>query len=226
MNRKGFINALLVFFLIAWTGCGGCGDKADEPGADDTEVSGSTTDDNTGDEPQSLGDAMNQAQKAVKDAMGGGEGVEPVDFRKLRDLLPEDLPGMDRTNAEGQKSGMMGINVSQAEGTYEGDGGRITITIIDMGTLKGAAMFGYAWLMAEIDRESDDGYERTTKYKGFPAYEKMDRNGDQEDYSYQVVVGERFIVSFEGDNVTKAKMETARDRVPFGKLDDMKNEGT
>ncbi len=219
MKNRRLLCILLALLLTAWTGCGGGGEQDQEAAP---QENAGTPDPGDADTPQSMGEAMEQLGKAF----GGGEGAEPIDFRKLKDLLPEDLPGMKRTNAEGQKSGAMGIKVSQAEATYEGDDGRITITIVDMGTLKGAAMLGYAWLMADIDRESDTGYERTTKYKGYPAFEKMERYGDEENYEMQVVVGERFIVSIDGDNVSKKQAETARDRVDYGKLDGMKNEGT
>jgi hypothetical protein len=121
---------------------------------------------------------------------------------------------------------MMGIKISQAEGEYRGeDNSRIEITILDMGTMKSAAMFGYAWLMAEIDRESDTGYERTTKYKGYPAYEKMERRGETERFESQVVVGERFIVSINANNASEDQIEAAREGIDYDDLEDRKNEG-
>lgn len=234
MTKHFFLTILTVGCLVAFTGCIGCGDRDAEEEA--TSEEGTASNENTnenenesdGEEPQSMADAMKQAEEAVKQAMGSeGEVVEPVDFRVLRDMLPEDLPGMERTNAEGQKSGAMGIKVSQAEGTYQGeDNSRVEITIIDMGTMKSAAMFGYAWLMAEIDRESDTGYERTTKFKGYPAYEKMERRGGTERFESQVVVGERFIVAIKATNATEEQIEEARDSIDYDELEDRKDEGT
>lgn len=228
MTKHFFLTILMVGCLVAFTGCGGSEDPADEAAPEDNLSSNENANENESEgdseEPQSVADAMQQMQDAMS---GEGEAVEPVDFRVLRDMLPEDLPGMERTNAEGQKSGAMGIKVSQAEATYQGeDNSRVEITIIDMGTMKSAAMFGYAWLMAEIDREGDTGYERTTKYKGYPAYEKMERGGNTERFESQVVVGERFVVAIEATNATEEQIEAARNSIDYDDLEDLKDEGT
>ena len=118
----------------------------------------------------------------------------------------------------------MGIKMSQAEAVYEGGGGRIDLDIIDMGTLKGAAMLGYAWLMAEIDRESDTGFERTTTYKDHPAYEKCEQSGDGMDCEFQVVVSDRFVVSIEGSNVEVDQMEEAREEIDYDDLKGLADE--
>lgn len=232
MTKPFFLTLILAGCLVIFIGCGG-GDDAAEDMPPEENVSSNengNTNDNDNEEPQSMAEAMGQAEQAMQQmqqAMGGdGEAVEPVDFRVLKDMLPEDLPGMERTNAKGEKTGMMGIKISQAEGEYRGeDNSRIEITILDMGTMKSAAMFGYAWLMAEIDRESDTGYERTTKYKGYPAYEKMERRGETERFESQVVVGERFIVSINANNASEDQIEAAREGIDYDDLEDRKNEG-
>jgi hypothetical protein len=228
MTKHFFLTILIAGCLVAFTGCGGGEDPADEAAPEDNISSNENANENESEgdseEPQSVADAMQQMQDAMS---GEGEAVEPIDFRVLRDMLPEDLPGMERTNAEGQKSGAMGIKVSQAEATYQGeDNSRVEITIIDMGTMKSAAMFGYAWLMAEIDRESDTGYERTTKFKGYPAYEKMERSGNTERFESQVVVGERFVVAIKATNATEEQIDTARNSIDYDDLEDRKDEGT
>lgn len=225
MTKHFFLTLFLVGCLVAFTGCGGDEDLAEEEAPEENMAERETNGENESEneEPESIADAMQQMQEAMQN---NNADVEPVDFRVLRDMLPEDLPGMERTNAEGQKSGAMGIKVSQAEATYEGeDNSRVEITIIDMGTMKSAAMFGYAWLMAEIDRESDTGYERTTKYKGYPAYEKMERRGNTDRFESQVVVGERFVVAIEATNATEEQIEEARESIDYDDLEDRKDEG-
>ncbi len=170
---------------------------------------------------------LTNALGAMAGASGSGGSVEPIDHRELKVLLPESLPGRSRVNARGEKGGFMGIKTSMAEGEYgsEGSDGNITITITDMGTMKGLAKFGYAWLAAEIDNESDNGYERTTRFKDFPAYEKYDRDGDYQHGEMQVVVGERFIVSASGDGVSMNDIKGALNQVDIAKLDGMKMVG-
>lgn len=54
-----------------------------------------------------------------------------------------------------------------------------------MGSMKGlAGMTAFAWSWAEIDKESDDGFERTFEYKGHKAYEKYDTNYKNGEYRY------------------------------------------
>ena len=226
MTKYHFLTILMVACLVVITGCGGEEDGADAatPEENMAEQENANENESENDEPESVADAMQQMQEAMS---GNGEAVEPVDFRVLRDMLPEDLPGMERTNTEGQKSGAMGIKMSEAQATYQGeDNSRVEITIIDMGTMKSAAMMGYAWLMAEIDRESDTGYERTTKYKGYPAYEKMEQRGNTERFESQVVVGERFVVAIEANNATEEQIEEARESIDYDDLEGRKDEGT
>ncbi|HMB89784.1 MAG TPA: hypothetical protein VKP65_02995 [Rhodothermales bacterium] len=226
MTKYYFLTILMVACLVVFTGCGGEEDGTDEAVPEENMAGHEDANENESenDEPESVADAMQQMQEAMS---SNGEAVEPVDFRVLRDMLPEDLPGMERTNTEGQKSGAMGIKMSEAQATYQGeDNSRVEITIIDMGTMKSAAMMGYAWLMAEIDRESDTSYERTTKYKGYPAYEKMEQRGNTERFESQVVVGERFVVAIEANNATEAQIEEARESIDYDDLESRKDEGT
>ena len=51
-----------------------------------------------------IGDAMAAMGAAVSGTANGGKKVETVDYHKLKDLLPESLPGMRRTEATGEKN--------------------------------------------------------------------------------------------------------------------------
>lgn len=150
--------------------------------------------------------------------------VEPVDFRKLRELLPETVGDLERTNMEGQKGGAMGVSISTAEATYEGEERRrLTIKIADLGAVSGFAMFGYGWAMADIDRESSSGYEKTTEYEGHKAHEKYNR--DSRRGEMQVLVADRFVVEVEGRDVEMETVKNALAQVNLDALVDMKDEG-
>jgi hypothetical protein len=159
----------------------------------------------------------------------GRPPAEPVDFRRLQELLPEEAVGLPRTNREGERSGAMGMTVSQATGTYEGtpnsDGvaPRLTIKISDLGGIGAAAMFGAAWTMASIDRESERDYERTTQIGGHPGYIKYDR--ESRSGNFQAFVAGRFLVEADGQNVTDDQLQEALTSVSFRQLDGMKDEG-
>ena len=65
----------------------------------------------------------------------GGQKVDPVDFRELKALLPEDIDGMKRGEAQGEKSGMGGLNVATAQARYSsGADTSLQLKITDMGS--------------------------------------------------------------------------------------------
>ncbi len=118
------------------------------------------------DEPKNPIEAFQQMADKAKDMQENGP-VDPVDFRKLKDILPERAAGLERTEATGEKNGAMGFSLSQAEGKY-GDGeASLEIEITDTGGVGGMAMMGMAaWAMAEVDKETATGYEKTTRIDG------------------------------------------------------------
>lgn len=167
------------------------------------------------------------AENAFSKLLGGGEKVEPVDFRKLKELLPETLAGLPRTSSSGEKTGMMGMRISKAEAEYRSEDGqqRLKVTITDMGSVRGIGMLGLNWLMVEVDKESDTGYERTTEYRDHPAYEKFQQNGDYQNGETNVFVAERFIVAVNGTGVDMDTIKDARDDLGIRQLEAMKDEG-
>jgi len=175
---------------------------------------------------QGGGEDMAEAMKKMGEAMTGGKKVEPVDFRELKALLPEGIPGMKRTNATGERNAAFGINVSEAEGNYETEDGssNMSIKITDMGSISGlTAMAAFGWAMADFDRETDNGYEKTTQFSGHKAFEEYD-NSDQSG-KVQVLVAERFIIEANGYNVKMDAIKSALGKVNLGKLEGWKNFG-
>lgn len=174
-----------------------------------------------------MGEAIGGAAGAAAGAAvtAGVKAEEPVDFRALKDLLPEDLPGMKRTSAEGEKAGAMGFVASNAEGRYQAEGGgNITVKITDVGAMTGiGALAAFAWATAEIDRETENGYERTTTQKGYKGYEKYDRSSKSGEVS--LLVANRFVVGIDGYDISMDQLKAALDRIDLGKLEGMKNVG-
>lgn len=160
------------------------------------------------------------------EALSEGKKVETVDFRELRNLLPESLSGMKRTNATGEKTTSFGLSISHARGDYSDEEGTksIDIDITDMGNMAGfAGMAMYAWAFGEFDRETDSGYEKTTTFKGSRAFEKFDTVNNSGTLS--VIVGKRFIVQIEGYNVSMAEIKDAAGSVDISRLDSWKDYG-
>ncbi len=205
--------ALLLVAVVSLSACAG---NDDGPTADDGPLANL----------RRMGEAAEEMQQRQED---GQAAAEPVDFRRLRELLPETVAGLPRTNAEGAREGFGGMNVSHAEGTYDGPAGtdgaapHVELKVTDMSGAGMAAMLGAAWTMASVDRESDRDYERTVRIDGNPGYEKydtVDRTGD-----FQVMIADRFLVQASGRGVTDDQLREALRAVSFRALEGMRDEG-
>lgn len=213
-----------LFFTLA---CGSAGDEAEEVSsalqgladAVNKEVGDKATEANLEGAAKSLQDAMRQLGDATK-------GPEPVDFRELKKLLPKKLRGFETGESSGEKTTMSGFGISKAETTYtHDDGGRITVVITDAGGMSGVIRAAsFAWAAVDLEKEWDDGFERTVDGgEGVRRYEKYDE-GDRRGEINAFVVG-RFAVGIQGRDVDFAQLEKARDKVDFDELVKMKDLG-
>ena len=199
------------FFSVLWclllgallTTCGG-----------DSEAPAETPE-TSNEAPQSVAEAMQEVEKAVEQ-MNDGKAVEVIDFRELKALLPQRLLGMERTAHEGEKAGAMGIVVSNAEAEYEDGDRRLQVKIVDTGGIMGAAMGMAAWAKVEVDRETQDGYERTTTIDGHKAFESYQT--DTGTGELNLLIDERIVVSLEGRNLEPAALRTALEQLDLEEL--------
>jgi hypothetical protein len=169
-------------------------------------------------------DAMN-ALSAAMGAANGGKKVETIDASVLKGMLPADLDGMKRTEASGEKSSAMGINVSTAEGHYSDNSSKsMTVKITDIGSMTGlAGMATYAWASTTIDRETETGYEKTSTFNGYKSHEKYDKASKNGELS--TLVGGRFAVEVSGSGVDIDAIKDAMTKVDLKKLESMKDQG-
>ena len=201
-------NALWIGFVSVslLTGCGG--DKEEEK-KDEESVS-----------MMGAASALKEMAAQAEDMQKNGP-VATVDFRALKELLPTDADGLPRKEATGEKNGTAGFSVSTATAKYANDdqSERIELSIVDAG---GAAMMMglAAWSMIEVDKETDDGYEKTGSMNGNKSYEKYD-NGDK-DGEVAVLVNKRFIVTAKGRGVSMDKIKAALEDVDMDKLASLK----
>ena len=166
---------------------------------------------------------MQQLMQAMGSMMAANSNAAPVaDFREMKALLPTALTGMKRTQAGGEKTGAMGMIVSYAEATYESEsGGTVEIKITDnsgLGQLM--ALSQASWMSMEIDRETENGYEKTTTIGGAKALEKYDntdRSGE-----IQIMIDNRFMVQVTGNDVDAALLTEAAEKIDLKKLAEIK----
>lgn len=149
--------------------------------------------------------ALEQAQKAIQDA-NLKQPVEPVNFRKLQELMPESIAGFTRTNLGGETTGALNMKFSKAEGRYKSDDGKnLRIDIVDTGGLGFGLASAAAWSTVTIDKEDENGYERSGTLGGNKSFEKFRKSGS--DCEVAVVAENRFVVTA---NCRGCDMETVR----------------
>jgi hypothetical protein len=210
------MRARLTVMLLLVAACG----KSDEQKAAEAAAK------QMGEALAAAGAAGTTGAAAAAGALAAGQASDAVDFRVLKELLPEDINGMPRTSSDGEKNSAMGFTMSRAEARYEtqGTNANIRIEISDAGAMTGmAAMAAFAWASMEVDRESETGYEKTTTIKGYRGYEKFDRQTNFAELS--ILVGGRFMVELEGNEVGIDGLKAALDKLDLGKLEGMKGFG-
>lgn len=136
-------------------------------------------------------DKLEEAGKQLEAASKGD--VKMIDSAALQALLPASVAGMPRTAIELNAVGKMGKG---AEATYEADGKRIELTIVDSAGLGALANLGAA-MGVEQSREDADGFERTSTQDGQLVIEEWNKKSASGSYTRQLAG--RFMVKAEGD---------------------------
>jgi hypothetical protein len=172
-------------------------------------------------EPKSGIEALQQLADKAKD-MQSREPVDPVDFRKLKELLPEEIAGLKRSESSGSKEGAMGFTISRAEASYSGESdASMQLEILDTGGIAGVATMALAaWTMADIDKETETGYEKTTKLEGYKAFEKY--NSQDKSGELNVLVADRYVVNVSGNNVSVEQLKSVLGKLDLDKLGELK----
>ena len=170
---------------------------------------------------QDVGQAVGGLMAALGGAMGGKNRVTPVDFQTLKAMLPVALPGMSRTNASGEAKQGLGMQATNATGTYKGaDGSTVELSIADASAVSGLMEMAEA-LPQTTNSESDSGYEKDVMLGGHKVHEKYNTHSHHAEL--QALVGKRFAIELTGDGVDMATLESALGMVDLGKLESMKD---
>ena len=111
------------------------------PGVSDSRVEGGF------DEDSPMGKLESMARQAEE--AGAGVQVESLAPDLIKPFVPESLAGMKRTEISAERNNTMGMQVSEARGTYADDAGRsLRLEIIDMGGMMGMMAFA-GWAAGE-----------------------------------------------------------------------------
>ena len=155
--------------------------------------------------------------------LGGGKRVDPVSIDQLKPLVPEQFAGLARKSSNAQRNGIAGIMVAKAEASYGDDAGHsATLEIIDSGGATG--LLGMAsWAALQGERENDQVSERTVRVGDRIVHQRMSKTGGR--HEYNVVIGDRFIVTAEGDGIDFDALRIAVSGLDLQKLEAMKSMG-
>jgi hypothetical protein len=203
------INYNLCLTLVAVCLLSSCSTTKEDERAQEKETSSGTA------------ETLQQFADKAKDIKNKGT-VNPVDFRKLKELLPEKAAGLKRIEATGEKSGAAGFTISRAEAKYGDDGETAAhIEIFDTGGIAGVGTMALAaWTMADIDKETSTGYEKTTTLEGYKGYEKYDSQSKSGELN--VLVADRFVVNINGNNLSVKKLKSILTSLDLNKLSKLK----
>src|SRR6266850_88268 len=128
--------------------------------------------------------------------------LQPVEAKKLQELLPEALPDLGRTQFEAKNDNYLEQATPTAHARYEGKGDAagktksIDVSLGDWGIpTNNMAVWAHRF-GGPIAKESDKGYEKNYDKDGDRFYEKYTK-ADQI-MLLQVLVADRFLVKIEG----------------------------
>lgn len=150
----------------------------------------------------------------------------PIDYKKLKDLIPDKLTDLRRTNLEGQKISAGELNMSQATAQFgpaeEGkeNAPEAHVEITDYSATKGMAEGLTAWQSLNIDKEGDSGIEKTLKIEDQPAYETW--QADSKSGQVMIFVAKRYLVNVNASNVTADQLKKLAESLPIKKLAELK----
>lgn len=171
---------------------------------------------------QKSGDPGKQAEAAMAalgTALSGGKGVEPVTLDKLTPLVPEKFAGLARTDMRTDRSGVAGLMVAKAEATYGSGEKNVELEVVDTGGAAG--LMGLAsWMGVQGEREDAGRREVTRKEGNRLVHEAVAKQGGTNKYA--VVVGERFVVSAEGNGVDIGTLKSGVNSVNLAALEALK----
>lgn len=231
--RQGKCVALVTICTIAVLICGCGGDEENNQGSATKQDSSGESTQQTPATPQApagtggtsggipsstdLSNLATQNREALA-KMNQGKQITAVTAATLKELLPKTLAGMTQTDASAERNQMMGMDMTLAEGQYEGQNdASLSLTLTDVGNMSGPMRMGMVgWAIAEYNRETDTGYEKTATYSGFKGMEEYDT--ESKSGTIRVFVADRFIIELDGSNTTMDTLKQALGQLDLKKI--------
>jgi hypothetical protein len=159
--------------------------------------------------------AMQGMATAMSSASAGGKAADPVSFRDLQTAFPA-VNGWTMDKPKGERM-TAPVAFSQTETRYRMGEAQIDVKIVDSAFQQMLVAPWAMFLAAGYEKETDDGYEKSTTLAGHPGFEKW--NDRRKSGELNLVVAKRFLVSLEGEKLTGMKqLQDFAGQVDFSKL--------
>lgn len=156
-----------------------------------------------------------KAMQGMAAAMGGGKVSEPISFRELQAAFPA-VSGWTMEKPRGERM-TSPVAFSQTEARYRNGDQSIEVKIVDSAFNQILVAPWAMFLTAGYEKETDEGYEKSTTVAGHPGFEKW--NTERKDGEVNIVVAKRFLVSVEGDGLSDVKqLHDFAGKIDFAKL--------
>ena len=202
-----------------------------EQAAKEMEAAGKRMESGVAKGGQDVGAAVGDMMKALGGMAGAAAGTagaasyEPIDFRKLKEALPQEIAGFEKGESSGEKNNAFGIAVSEAKQSFQtADGSkRVRFEITDPGSLAGPFALANMWMNVEVDKETSSGYEKTSTVGGRKLHEKWNKSGQHGEI--QLVVGNRFMVEVDAQGIEMEQVKALLSKVDVAMLERMKSDG-
>src|SRR5205814_1553924 len=120
------------------------------------------------------------------------------------------------SDLSGERGEAMGMQTSHATAHYrDGAGGSIKVEIADLGSMSGLAGLAIKF-NPNVEKETDNGYERTTTVNGQLLHEQYNRTSKSGELN--AIVGNRFSVEVRGTGVDMDTMKKSIAQIDMAKL--------
>lgn len=159
--------------------------------------------------------ALQGAAAALGAKTADGKLIEPMTFQALETALP-DVSGWEKGKPEGERM-TSPIPFSKTESDYQKGEEQVQVSITDTAAAMMMLMPVRMMVATGYSRETSNGYEKAVSVNGMPAVEKW--SPANKDGELTVLANDRFIVQFDGHNVSGVKtLHDFAAKTDFGKL--------
>jgi hypothetical protein len=209
---RRFATVLMAAVLTA-----GCGKSEEQKQAEEAAKASAQTAQDMAKGAQDMAKGLEAMAKGMQQM--GATAAEPVSFRDLQTMFVP-FEGWEMDKPTGEKMSMP-VKFSEAEVTYRNGDSSIDAKIVDSALnqilLAPLSMF----LVSGYEKETSDGYEKSTQVAGHPGWEKWDSGNKGGEVN--AVVNRRFIVTLEGNQIPDTKvLHQLADKMNLGKLASLK----